>query len=475
MRTAFARRIVWIELGTAAMVMALGGLARASSGEGFILSRNPDSSTDDREFTRDETVYMLIFSDRVDFENLRKAEWQLKGDRDVKQTFTNHFDGTYTASFDLSELPSDDTSWEWRARIEDGGENRYRPRTGITVLPSAPRCSTDMECDDGAFCNGRETCVEGRCRAGSDPCPGENCDEATDTCGGLIGEGFTLSRNSDLSTDDRDFTYDETVYMLMWSDRVDFNDIKAAEWELRAGDRIKQNLTNHFDGTYTAFIDLSVLPSDGGGGDAVAGQAVYLRSRCGVCHGFDGSGPENIQGERAGSIEKHAGMGEDHAGGAFPELTPADFENIAAYLGSFGTRWEWKGKIEDNDGRRFRPRTNITISAAQGGFPPLLPGKTIGFDLVGIHDASSANYNGNCIGCHGDRTNEVALDGVTLAAHSRMQGLFGEGNDGCMACHPSGPDFLTFSRGGLREQVDIEATGCTSCHGAGAIPEFYAR
>lgn len=33
-------------------------------------------------------------------------------------------------------------------------------------------CSLDSECDDGAFCNGAETCQAGSCRLGSDPCPG---------------------------------------------------------------------------------------------------------------------------------------------------------------------------------------------------------------------------------------------------------------------------------------------------------------
>jgi hypothetical protein len=44
------------------------------------------------------------------------------------------------------------------------------------------QCGEDGECDDGAFCNGIETCVGGRCRAGATPCPGRRCDEGRDTC-----------------------------------------------------------------------------------------------------------------------------------------------------------------------------------------------------------------------------------------------------------------------------------------------------
>jgi hypothetical protein len=43
-------------------------------------------------------------------------------------------------------------------------------------------CDLDSDCDDGAFCNGAETCVSGSCVAGGDPCPGMGCDELLDEC-----------------------------------------------------------------------------------------------------------------------------------------------------------------------------------------------------------------------------------------------------------------------------------------------------
>jgi hypothetical protein len=79
-------------------------------------------------------------------------------------------------------------------------------------------CSSDAECDDGVFCNGRESCVAGSCQEGvpvacpddglycngpevcneathgcgsaGNPCgPGEICDETNDTCQPLCGNG----------------------------------------------------------------------------------------------------------------------------------------------------------------------------------------------------------------------------------------------------------------------------------------------
>lgn len=127
-------------------------------------------------------------------------------------------------------------------------------------------CFTDADCDDAIFCNGAELCTTGACQSGGDPCPGQTCDEATATCfDALTGEGFILSRNPDYSTDDREFTTGDTIYMLVWSDQVDYNDIRKAKWELkdRDGEKVKRDLTNNFDGSYTASFDLADLPSNG--------------------------------------------------------------------------------------------------------------------------------------------------------------------------------------------------------------------
>ena len=44
-------------------------------------------------------------------------------------------------------------------------------------------CTTDLECDDGLFCTGTETCGSGSCQSSGDPCGGgTTCNEATDTC-----------------------------------------------------------------------------------------------------------------------------------------------------------------------------------------------------------------------------------------------------------------------------------------------------
>ena len=76
------------------------------AGEDFVLSRNADFSTDDREFTTTDTLYILAYSEFVDFNNLKKKEYKLEDSnkRKVQGKLTNHFDGTYTISISLTDL-----------------------------------------------------------------------------------------------------------------------------------------------------------------------------------------------------------------------------------------------------------------------------------------------------------------------------------------------------------------------------------
>ncbi len=104
------------------------------TGEGFILSKNADFSTDDRTFSRSDTIYIRVWTDKVDNTSIRSMWWQLKKRKDkVRQNLTNNGDNSYTASFNLSGLPSSSTSWTFKAKVQDKSRVRFRPTAKIKV------------------------------------------------------------------------------------------------------------------------------------------------------------------------------------------------------------------------------------------------------------------------------------------------------------------------------------------------------
>ena len=80
---------------------------------------------------------MYMFSDQVDFTNMKKSEFELKdADKNkVKQNLSNQNDGSFTASYDLGNLPSSLTSWTWKGKLEDNTKVKYQEQTTITVNP----------------------------------------------------------------------------------------------------------------------------------------------------------------------------------------------------------------------------------------------------------------------------------------------------------------------------------------------------
>ncbi len=109
-----------------------------STPEGFILSKKADFSSDDRTFSTGDTLYMKIWSDPVDGGNLKKAEWELQDANRVKekQNLTyNPVENTFTAEYNLADLPSDETAWQWKGKMEDDRGVKYEVKDiSIEVL-----------------------------------------------------------------------------------------------------------------------------------------------------------------------------------------------------------------------------------------------------------------------------------------------------------------------------------------------------
>lgn len=93
------------------------------------------------------------------------------------------------------------------------------------------------------------------------------------------------------------------------------------------------------------------------------------------------------------------------------------------------------------------------------------------WNLLALHDAGSAQYNADCIKCHGNMMWEESLSDLAPAAHPVMMpyALAETGEDTldnstCLYCHPT-VDFLEKSAGNLRKQV--AAGVCVQCHRPG--------
>jgi hypothetical protein len=117
--------------------------------EGYILSKNSDFSTFDTDYKKCDTLYVKVWSDRVDHNNLRNAYFEVKdfdGSQDRRVNLVNHHDGTFTGSTSLSSARSD--RHELRVKIEDYRKRKYERirdidiRSGTCPSPSTTTTST---------------------------------------------------------------------------------------------------------------------------------------------------------------------------------------------------------------------------------------------------------------------------------------------------------------------------------------------
>ncbi len=66
----------------------------------------------------------------------------------------------------------------------------------VQISPSGPICTVNADCDDGAWCNGAETCNAGACQDGTAPdcsdgvsCTDDSCNEGSDSCDNVVNNG----------------------------------------------------------------------------------------------------------------------------------------------------------------------------------------------------------------------------------------------------------------------------------------------
>lgn len=109
---------------------------QALAQETFVLSKKADFSTNDRTFSRQDTLYIKVVAPQIDFTDIDENGWELdasNGDGKIEGVFINHLDGTYTAKVDLSTTDPEEVFWDVEIRIEDDSGNRFEVEVQIKI------------------------------------------------------------------------------------------------------------------------------------------------------------------------------------------------------------------------------------------------------------------------------------------------------------------------------------------------------
>ncbi len=100
------------------------------------LSKRADFSTHDGLFSFSDVLYAKVTAPNIDYFDLKKNEFRLQpasGGNDVEGAFANNFNGTYQTAIPLAGLDRSQSSWEFRAEIEDEQGAKFETRVNLTI------------------------------------------------------------------------------------------------------------------------------------------------------------------------------------------------------------------------------------------------------------------------------------------------------------------------------------------------------
>jgi NADH:ubiquinone oxidoreductase subunit 6 (subunit J) len=120
-----------------------------------------------------------------------------------------HNQGTWTASVEVADLPSNSPYWNWTAVLEDKNGKNYLAGNSFFIVHQGPAA------------------VRGN---GLAP-------EITSS------SGYILSPYSDFSNNTKTFTHEETVNIMAWSDDLDYGKITDATWKITSSADSSKSIT----------------------------------------------------------------------------------------------------------------------------------------------------------------------------------------------------------------------------------------
>ncbi len=117
--------------------------------------------------------------------------------------------GIWSASIEISDLPSNDIQWSWIVDLEDTLNQNYLASGLFTVRAKDPDnyISLPTRSDEG------------------------------------LASGYMISSKSDFSTTDTLFTHGQSINLKVWSDKVNYGAIRSAKWVVSSINNQNMTLT----------------------------------------------------------------------------------------------------------------------------------------------------------------------------------------------------------------------------------------
>ncbi len=140
-----------VTVGVAALLLLGFGNSIKAQGQyynQFVISSKEGANSSQSFFTENAIMYMYIFTKNLNVMNMEKAKWEItKEDGNEYQfqgQFKNHFNGTFSAQFNLSNLP-EAGQWKWKAKLEDEDGHEVEFEKEFTYMSNSSDLEQDMK------------------------------------------------------------------------------------------------------------------------------------------------------------------------------------------------------------------------------------------------------------------------------------------------------------------------------------------
>ncbi|RMD92551.1 MAG: hypothetical protein D6814_16710, partial [Calditrichaeota bacterium] len=120
------------------MILLLLFLAQPLWAQSLIISKSPDFSTQDTEFSFDDILYVRAEVPQIDFTAIKKNKFKLEPENngslyEITGNLDNNLDGTFTTSISLSGLDQTFSDWQLEVEIEDDFKNKFKSQVALTI------------------------------------------------------------------------------------------------------------------------------------------------------------------------------------------------------------------------------------------------------------------------------------------------------------------------------------------------------